>query len=132
MNEKQKILIVEDDIDFISATKTILENHGYDVLVAYNPEEGDTILKQEKPDLLILDVMFGEEGKPIGFDFAQKIRNDKQFPRFPILMLTGINTKMPIFHFSPDTDGEYLPVDAFLDKPVNADELLRKVRELLK
>ena len=110
----------------------MLENNGYKVLAAYDPEEGDTKLRQERPDLIILDVMFGDEGKSKGFDYAQKIRHDKQFARLPILMLTAINTKKPLFNFSPDTDGEYLPVDSFIDKPVKADELLRKVGDLLK
>ncbi len=132
MKEKQKILIIEDDMDFLAATRAILENNGYDVVAASDPEDGDEKIRKEKPDLLILDVMFGGEGKSLGFDYAQKIRHDSQFARLPILMLTAINTKKPFFHFSPETDGEYLPVDSFLDKPVNADELLRKIRVLLK
>src|SRR4030042_4783947 len=125
MNEKSKILISDENIDFVAAIKQLLENKGYAVMAAYDPEEGDTKLKQERPDLIILDVMFGGEGKSKGFDYAQKIRHDKQFARLPILMLTAINSKNPLFHFSPDTDGEYLPVNSFLDKTVKSDELLR-------
>jgi DNA-binding response OmpR family regulator len=132
VKEKQKILIIDDDVDFNAAIKTILENNGYDVSAAFDPQEGDLKLRQESPDLIILDVMFGDEGKAKGFDFVQKIKHEKQYARLPILMLTAINKKEPLFHFSPDTDKEYLPVDSFIDKPINTDELLRKVADLLK
>jgi len=132
MNENPKILIIEDDTDLVAAMKKILESKGYNTTVAYDPEEGNTMLRQERPDLIILDVMFGSKGESRGFDFAQKIRYDKQFASIPILMLTAINTQKPFFNFSPDTDGEYLPVDSFLDKPVKSEELYKKVEELLK
>jgi len=132
MNEKQKILIIDDDIDLVAAMKTMLESKGYNTKVAYDPKEGNDILKQERPDLIILDVMFGSRGESQGFDFAQKIRNDKQLADIPILMLTAINTEKPYFNFSPDTDGEFLPVDSFLDKPLKSDDLFFKVEDLLK
>ena len=132
MNDKPRILIIEDDTDLVAAIKIILENKGYNVLVAYDPEEGNETLRRESPDLIILDVMFGSQGEPKGFDFAQKVRNDRNFAGIPILMLTAVNAKKPHFHFSPDTDGEYLPVDSFLDKPVQSDALLLKVEDLLK
>jgi len=132
MNEKPRILIIEDDADLVAAMKKMLENKGHNVVVAYNPEEGNEKLKQERPDLIILDVMFGSKGESKGFDFAQKIRNDRQIAGTPILMLTAINTQKPFFNFSPDTDGEYLPVDTFLDKPVKSEELFLKVEDLLR
>jgi len=132
MNAKPKILIIEDDADLVAAMKKMLENKGHDVVVAYDPEEGSEKLKQDKPDLIILDVMFGSNGESKGFDFAQKIRNDKQIAGIPILMLTAINTEKPYFNFSPETDGEFLPVDSFLDKPVKSDELFLRVEDLLK
>lgn len=132
MNEKSKILIIEDDSDLVAAMKKMLENKGHNVIVAYDPEEGNEKLKQEKPDLIILDVMFGSQGESKGFDFAQKIRKNHQVSHIPILMLTAINTEKPYFNFSPDTDGEFLPVDSFLDKPVRSDELFLKVEDLLK
>ncbi|MCX6262022.1 MAG: response regulator [Bacteroidia bacterium] len=132
MNENPKILIIEDDADLVAAMKKMLENKGHNVVVAYDPEEGNEKSRQERPDLIILDVMFGSQGESKGFDFAQKIRNDKQTADIPILMLTAINTEKPYFNFSPDTDGEFLPVDSFLDKPVKSDELFLKVEDLLK
>src|SRR4030065_984518 len=127
MNEKAKILVVEDDNDLVAAITKILENKGYDATSAYDPEEGWDKLKQNKPDLIILDVMFGGKGESKGFDFAQKIRCDRQFSDIPILMMTAINTEKPFFNFSADTDGGFLPVDAFLDKPVKYEELYSKV-----
>ena len=132
MNEKPKILIIEDDADLVAAMKKMLENKGHNVIVAYDPEEGNEKLRHDKPDLIILDVMFGSQGESKGFDFAQQIRNDKKISDIPILMLTAINTEKPYFNFSPDTDGEFLPVDSFLDKPLKSDELFLKVEDLLK
>jgi DNA-binding response OmpR family regulator len=59
MNEGSKILIIEDDADLVAVMEKMLENKGHNVVVAYDPEEGNTKLKQERPDLIILDVMFG-------------------------------------------------------------------------
>jgi DNA-binding response OmpR family regulator len=132
MNEKPTILIIEDDVDLVAAMGKMLESKGYNVIIAYDPEEGNEKLKHERPDLIILDVMFGNKGESKGFDFALKIRNDKQNADIPVLMLTAINSEKPYFNFSPDTDGEYLPVDSFLDKPVKSDELFLKVEDLLK
>ena len=132
MNENPIILLIEDDTDLIAAMKIILETKNYKVITAFDPDEGNEKLRQERPDLIILDVMFGSKGESKGFDFAQKIRLNKQFAEIPILMLTAINAAKPFFNFSPDTDGEYLPVDYFLDKPVQSEELLHKVEYLLK
>ena len=131
MNEKSKILIIEDDTDLVAALKILLETRDYKVSTAFDPEEGNTKLHQERPDLIILDVMFGSKGESKGFDFAQKIRYDKQYADIPILMLTAINTEKPFFNFSPETDGEFLPVDSFIDKPVKTEELYKKVEELI-
>jgi CheY-like chemotaxis protein len=132
MNEKTKILIIEDDADLVAAMKKMLEIKGHSVVFAFDPEEGSEKIKQEKPDLIILDVMFGSKGESKGFDFAQQVRNDKQIAGIPILMLTAINMEKPYFNFSMDTDGEFLPVDSFLEKPVRSDELFQKVDDLLK
>lgn len=132
MNEKPKILVIEDDNDLVAAIKIMLVNKGYDPIVAADPEEGNEKMVKERPDLIILDVMFGNRGESKGFDFAQNIKLDKQYASIPILMLTAINSERPYFRFSPETDAEFLPVDSFLDKPVHSDDLLLKVEELLK
>lgn len=132
MNEKPKILIIEDDVDLVAAMKRILESKGFNVKIAYDPDEGKEELKKDEPDLIILDVMFGNKGESKGFDFAQTIKLDNKFASIPILMLTAINRERPSFKFSPDTDGEFLPVDVFLDKPVHSEDLIRKVGELLR
>jgi len=132
MNEKPKILIIEDDIDLVESIKKILETKGYNSIIAYDPEDGNVKLKQERPDIIILDVMFGSKGETKGFDFARKIKNDKLYADIPILMISAINTQEPFFSFSPETDGEYLPVDCFLDKPIQPDELFSKIEDLLK
>jgi len=132
MNEKPKILIIEDDIDLVAAMGKMLENKGYNVIVANDPDIGMKKLKEERPDLIILDVMFGSKGESKGFQFANNIRIDSQYADTPILMMTAINSQNPFFNFSPETDGEFLPVDSFLDKPVKFDELFLKIEDLLR
>lgn len=132
MNQQEKILIIEDDADLVAAMVKLLENRNYSVTFAYDPAEGLEKLGQSKPDLIILDVMFGSKGESRGFDFAQKLRQKELYSDIPVLMITAINAEKPFFNFSPDTDGEYLPVDAFIDKPVSTGDLYNKVEALLK
>jgi DNA-binding response OmpR family regulator len=132
MNNTKKILIIDDDQDLVEAIALILEAKNYQVLKAYNTETGMRKIKQENPSLIILDVMFGDnKGKARGFDLAVQVRKDKSIAGVPILMLTSINEAYPGFNFSPATDKEFLPVDDFINKPAQPDELIEKVEKLL-
>lgn len=129
MPEQQKILIVEDDLDVIEAMKVVLESKKYRVISANDGKEGLAKTKGEKPDLIILDVMMGRDTE--GFDVTQKLRKDEKTKYIPILMVTAITQKTG-FPFSPETDGEFLPVDDFVEKPVQPNDLLSRVEKLLK
>ena len=131
MSLKPRILLIEDDEDMIEAMKLTLEAQNYNVMSASNPDAGYKKAQKEKPDVIILDVMFGEKEETKGFDFAVKFKRDKNTASIPILMITAVNIRYPGFRFSHETDGEYLPVDDFINKPANPDELVEKVKNLL-
>ena len=130
--EGKKILIIEDDADMMEAVEIVLKSKNYTTVRAFNTDEGWAKIKEEKPDMVILDVMFGQNKGTKGFDLAIKMRHDKDVSYIPVLMLTAVNLEYSGFNFSPDTDGEYLPIDEFIDKPAQPDELLSKVEKLLK
>ena len=131
MNENKKILIIEDDEEIAGAMKIVLESVNYDTKVSVDPEDGFQKAKDNKPDLILLDVMFGDANKTQGFDYAVKIKMEESLKKIPILMVTAVNARYPKLHFSPKTDGEYLPVDDFIEKPVLPKDLLQKVKTLL-
>jgi DNA-binding response OmpR family regulator len=132
MNEKAKIFIIEDDPDAAEAMKVTLKAQDHQVVIASDPEKGFAKAKQAKPDLIILDVMFGMQEMTKGFDYAVKMKQDKDLASIPILMVTAVNIRHPGFRFAPETDAEYLPVDDFIDKPAQPSELVEKVEKLLK
>lgn len=132
MTNKKAILIIDDDVDLIEALKIALESKGYEVSAAFSTGEGFKKAKEIKPDLIVLDVMFGTKGKSEGIDCSVKMKKDKVLAPIPILMLTAINVKKPGFEFSEQSTGEYLPVDDFIDKPAQPEELIEKVEKLLK
>ncbi len=127
-----KILIVDDDPDMVMALRMPLEANGYEVAVAASGEEGLRKVQEIGPDLMILDVMM--ETTTSGFQVSLQLRNpapDSEYSAYrnmPILMLTAIHTTTSL-RFGPDE--AYLPVDDFVDKPVDPDVLLDKVRALL-
>jgi DNA-binding response OmpR family regulator len=131
MSRKAKILVIEDDPDTAEATRLTLETRAYEVLLVADAEEGVRRAASEHPDLIILDVMFGSDERTRGFDVALKLKGQRDIARIPILMVTAVNVRHPSFHFHPESDGEHLPVDAFIDKPAQPTELLAKVEELL-
>lgn len=131
MSEKVKIFIIEDDPDAAEVMKVTLQANNYQVVTALDPEKGFLKAKQTKPNLIILDVMFGKQEMTKGFDYAVKMKQDKDLASIPILMVTAVNIRHPGFKFSPETDAEYLPVDDFIDKPAQPSELVEKVEKLL-
>lgn len=127
-----KILIIDDDPDIVLAVRMSLENAGHTVIDAGSGKEGLEKIKSEHPDLIILDVMM--ETHTEGFQLALKLRNPDPsseyaaFKNIPILMLTAIHSTTPL-HFEPDID--YLPVELFVDKPINPEDLVSKVNWIL-
>lgn len=127
-----KILIIDDDPDIVTSVKLTLENVGHEVISADNGESGMAVMKSKHPDLIILDVMM--DTKTEGFQMALKLRNPDPaseyaaFKNIPILMLTAIHSTTPL-RFEPDID--YLPVELFVDKPIDPDDLIGKVEWLL-
>jgi CheY-like chemotaxis protein len=124
-----KIMIVDDDPDFISVVKTILERERYTVVTAGDKAEGMEKIKAEKPDLAILDVMMGAWQD--GFEMSRQLKKDPQFNNMPILILTGVDKKTSIDFKSTAPDPVWLPVDVYMNKPVQPDVLLTEIKKLL-
>ncbi len=127
--ENPRILIVDDDIDLVKALEVILRSEQYDVSIATDKETGMEKLRIEKPDLLILDVMMSTWQD--GFEIARALKKEDGLRDMPILMLTGVKERTGVDFKSSAGDSVWLPVDAFLDKPVEPEVLLEKIKELL-
>nr|HID13997.1 response regulator transcription factor [Anaerolineae bacterium] len=127
-----KILVIEDDADMVAALRMPLEANGYEVVAATTGEEGLRKVKEIEPDLIILDVMM--ETTTAGFQVSLQLRSPDPkseyaaYRHIPILILTAIHTTTSL-RFGPDE--AYLPVDDFVDKPIDPDVLLEKVRTLI-
>jgi len=128
--EKAKIVIVDDDQDIRDSLKVILEGKQYAVITAADKAEGMEKIKTEKPDLAILDVMMSTWED--GFEMARELKKDPQFENMPILMLTGIKDKTGIGFKSAAGDPSWLPVEGYLEKPVEPDDLLAQIEKLLR
>ena len=123
------ILIIDDDPDFVAVTKVILEAKQYNVRFAYNPEEGYAELEKEAPDAIILDVMMGKGAE--GFIFARKMRKDSRFDKTPILMMTSMREQTGFDFPGERIHDKFLPVDDYVEKGVEPEELLEKIEQLL-
>jgi len=124
-----KILIIDDDPDFVDAMTNLLEAKGYEIISAPDGEEGIEKAKSEKPNLLILDVMMTR--KTEGFDVARTLQKTPETKGLPVILITGIKSEMNLpFGFEPDE--EFLPVKAILEKPVKPEILLKTVEQHIK
>lgn len=123
-----KVLIVDDDADMVEALKIVLESKGYGVLFAYEGEEGYRKACENKPDIIILDVMM--KTKDQGLQISYRLRNNPSLSRIPILMLTAVG-KETGFRFGKEDEG-YLVADEFVEKPVKPADLLKTVERLVR
>ena len=125
-----RIVIVDDDVDCAKNTAAILNANGHETTLIHTMDHAIETLAQNKPDLLILDVMFPDN--PVaGFDLAREVRRHKEFNGLPILLLTGVNKEFPMGFSDSDIDSEWMPIQHFIEKPVKSVDLLRSVAVLL-
>ena len=127
MSTKKKVLLVDDDADFVEMNRAMLEENGYEVIAACDGAQCLEMAQAEKPDLIILDVMMATDSD--GFDVSRKLRKVCETTKnIPIIMITSVHKRYP-FDFGPDET--WLPVERFLEKPVPPDLLLHEVRAQL-
>ncbi len=125
----EKILIVDDDQDLIAALQATLQSKQYTVVTAADRAEGMGKIRIDKPDLVILDVMMSTWSD--GFEMSRELKEDPQLKDIPILILTAVKNKSGIDFKSTAGDPVWLPVDGFLNKPVEPQILLAEVEKLL-
>jgi CheY-like chemotaxis protein len=128
LGEKKKVLIIDDNINFVKMNTAALEAAGYEVEAAYNSDEGFTKVEYGQPDAIVLDLMM--ERHDSGFTLAKKLKTHPVYRNIPILMLTAVGEATG-FRFSMEQDGYWMKTDDYADKPLEADDLVDRVRRLI-
>ena len=136
MKEKLKILVVDDDPDFMDFAREVLENDGYGVVVAPGEEEALALVESEMPDLMLLDVMMAKFDS--GFQLLWKLKANEHLNQIPVIMVTAIDKEMNIdfathalkVSQTPE-EQSYLPVADYIVKPVGPTELVNRVKKAL-
>jgi len=128
MARQAKILIVDDDPVFIEATKAVLESKDYQVSTAYDGDEGLQKVQDERPDLIVLDIIMPTKD---GFTVCEQLKSDPAFSEIPVLILTSFAEKKGETSI-PVSEGLTLEAEDYIDKPVLPDELLSRIEKMLK
>jgi len=123
-------MIIDDDIELTDIRAVFLRNEGHTVVTSDTADGAIEKLLVSKPDLLILDVMF-PENSIAGFELARKIRKVHELEGLPIIMMTGVNDYVPMDLPTGDPEHDCMPVQDFIDKPVELKELLSRINQLL-
>ncbi len=120
---KSRLLLIDDEKDFVDALSLRLEAKGYDIIKAFDGKEGLEKAHASNPDLIILDIMMPEMN---GYDVCRKLKIDQKFNKIPVIMLTA--------KFEPNdiTFGKEMGAEAYLTKPIELEVLSQKIAELLK
>ena len=127
-NAPSKILIIDDNTDYLFTMKTFLSRNGFEVETASDGQTGMELIRKEHPNLILLDVMM--ETTFSGFEVCRQIRNDTELKSIPIIGITGMEDELGL-KFDKYDDSDYFSPDAFFDKPVDKDALLKKIMDLI-
>ena len=132
MSENKKnitVMLVDDDIDFLTQTKIRLEAEGYKVKSAGSQKEGEELLKNFTPDIALLDLMM--ENMDGGFALAYHIK--RKNPKIPVIIASGVSSETGIeFDAKTDEEKSWIKADAFLAKPIRFEQLEKEIKRLLK
>ena len=127
MGSQYKVLIVDDDPLFVKSTRAILEAHGYEVDSAQGGDEALSRMKEQVPDLVLLDVMM--DSVLDGVSVSRSMMHEPALQQVPIIMVTSIRDSEYRGSFPQD---EYLHANAWLDKPCSPEQLVSEVEAVLK
>ena len=125
----KKLLMIDDDPDFVAGIKGILDKAGFEVEVCYNPKDGLHALQTQKYDLLLLDIMMGRGAE--GIMIARKLRKDEKLRELPVLILTGMREQIAFLFPGEPVHPRFVEVDELVEKPVEPKLLLEKVNALI-
>ncbi len=128
-NDKRKILIVDDDMDYLTQLEIQVKRFGFDVIIAESQKEGEEKIKEEKPDLAILDLMM--ENQDSGFILAYKIK--KAYPDVPVIIATAATSETGVvFGMDHEDEKNWIKADTYIEKSMRSDQLEREINKLLK
>jgi CheY-like chemotaxis protein len=127
---KKKILIVDDDEDLLRSFQVTLESKNFDVVTSPDGKDGFTKLKNEKPDLLVLDVMMNTNLE--GYNLLHSIKKEPEYKKMPIILLTGMIDQLGVNLFSGVEDESMFPNVRFQDKPIDPLFLVELIGDMLK
>ena len=122
---RKKILIVDDDADYMESISCFLEARQFDVLKAHDGAQALKTAKMERPDLILMDVMMNERTE--GFFTVQEIRHTEGMKDIPIFVISALYSRAPDFGIAPG--GGWLAHDEFFSKPVDVNHLVEKIRQ---
>jgi len=127
MSNDKLILVVDDDPDLVESVSMKLESEGFQVAKAYDGVEAWDRIKDEKPQMLILDVMMPRKN---GYELCDEIKKDDQFKDITVLLLTAVADAVPSTTYT-HMDGKTTLADDFIPKPIDMDKLMEIVRDNL-
>jgi len=128
-NESKNILIVDDDVDFLEQMKFHIEKMGHHVSVAESQKDGEKYIKEQKPDLAIVDLMM--ENDDSGFILSYKIK--QKYPDTPVIIATAVTGETGmVFGINNQEEKNWIKADLYLEKNLRPDQLEREINKLLK
>ena len=128
MEKSLKIVMIDDNKDFLFTMETFLSRNGFEVYTAEDGQQGMDMIRKERPDLILLDIMM--ETLFSGFEVCKEVRKDDELKDTPIIGISGMGEELEI-DYKQWPDYDYFRPDAFLDKPVDKPQLLRMIPEVI-
>ncbi|MFO7751828.1 MAG: response regulator [Desulfobacteraceae bacterium] len=127
MNDKKRILVIDDEPDFAAIVQSNLKKEGFEVEVAYDGVEGLEKVRQNPPDAIVLDVMMPEKD---GYEVCSELKKDEKHQNIPIVMLTAVADHVGSTRYS-HADGMSMEADDYLPKPASAEQITQSIKNLL-
>ncbi len=129
MAARPKILIVDDNTDYLFTMETFLSRNGFDTVTAEDGKKGYELALKEKPDLILLDIMM--EGLFSGFQFCKKKLADPELQDVPVIGISGLGDELGVDTEKYKFIKKYFSPETFFEKPVDKEKLLAKIKELI-
>ena len=128
MTAKKRVLVVDDEPDFVAVVRRNLEKEGFEVDEAYSGEEGLKRVQAATPDAIVLDVMMPEKD---GYAVCAELKADQRYTDIPVILLTAVASHVPSTRYT-HYSGMTTEAEDYLEKPASAEQILRSLKRLLK